>query len=231
MPWSVMQMSQRERPFKIVCFGDSLTLGYLSPTRDSPFPDSIPYGNYLRDRLGDRGQVLVRGVCGETTEDMRRRFQADVLHHVPDIVIILGGTNDLGVGMTSETIMENLRVFYDQAQANGLFPIAVTVPSLREDSWLTSDGDGGVALSEISPIIEQAIAQRVVLNQSLKDYCGARQIPVIDWFAETCEPQTQALALVYSNDGLHLTNTGYRKLAEMIWSQVLEDWLKTNGMD
>jgi len=49
---------------------------------------------------------------------------------------------------------------------------------------------------------------------------------VVDWFAETCDPQTQALAFEYSNDGLHLNTLGYRKLAELIWTQVLEDLLK-----
>ncbi len=224
-------MIHQDRSINIVCFGDSLTLGYLSPTRDSPFPESIPYGAYLRDWLDARAHVLVRGVCGETTEDMRRRFHPDVLDHKPEMVVILGGTNDLSVGISPETIMGNLQVFYDQAQANGLLPVAVTVPSLREDGWLASEGDGGGGVSAISPAIKQAIAQRVVLNQSLKEYCGTRQIPVVDWFAETCEPETQVLASVYSNDGLHLTTTGYRKLAEMIWAQVLENWLKTNGLD
>jgi lysophospholipase L1-like esterase len=45
----------------------------------------------------------------------------------------------------------------------------------------------------------------------------------VDWFGKTCEVGTQALAREYSNDGLHLTEAGYRKLAELIWVQVLED--------
>ena len=219
-------MSDPLLPFKVVCFGDSLTLGYLSPTRHSPFPEHVAYGVYLQEWIVTRGHVLVHGVCGETTQDMRVRFHTDVLENFPHVAIILGGTNDLGLGVSPAAIMENLYFFYEQAQANGIVPVAVTVPSLREDNWLSDDVDRGVPTSRLSPAIEQAIARRVTLNQSIKDVGRERRIPVIDWFAETCEPNTKALALEYSNDGLHLTTAGYRKLAEMIWEHVLADLLK-----
>ena len=74
--------------------------------------------------------------------------------------------------------------------------------------------------------MERAIALREILNQSIKDLSRERHIPVVAWFAETCEPKTQVLTSKYSNDGLHLTTAGYRKLAEMIWEHVLVDLLK-----
>ena len=202
-----------------------MTLGYLSPTLGSPFPESIPYGAYLQEWMGARGHVLVRGVCGETTQDMRVRFHKDVLSHSPHVAIILGGTNDLGLGMTLNLIMENLQFFYDQTQAKEILPVAVTIPSLRYERWEMTEVEEG-AKSEISPAIQQAIDLRVVLNQSLKDFCEERHIPVVDWFTETCELKTQLLTSEYSNDGLHLTTAGYRRLAEMLWMQVLEDVLK-----
>lgn len=224
-------MIDQSLPFKIVCFGDSLTLGYLSPTRHSPIPEHVPYGVYLQEWIGSRGHVLVHGVCGETTQDMRVRFQAHVLEHLPHVAIILGGTNDLGLGVSPAAMMGNLQFFYEQAQAHGILPVAVTVPSLREDTWPNDDADGGVPTSRLSPVIEEAIAQRVAVNQTIKDICRERQIPVVDWFAETCEPHTIALAPEYSNDGLHLTTTGYRKLAEMIWEDVLADLLARHEIE
>jgi lysophospholipase L1-like esterase len=219
-------MRDQSLTLKIVCFGDSLTLGYQSPTLRSPLVENIPYGNYLQDWLDDRGCVLVHGVCGETTQDMRLRFQEDVLAHLPQVAIILGGTNDLGWGTSPPVIFENLRVFYEQAQAHGILPVAVTVPSLRDDIEQDDVFEKGQSLRGISPVVERAIALRVVLNQAIKDLSRERQFPVVDWFAATCEPKTQVLTSKYSNDGLHLTTAGYRKLAEMIWEQVLEDLLK-----
>lgn len=219
-------MRDQSPPLKIVCFGDSLTLGYQSPTLHSPFEENIPYGTYVQDWLGHRGRVLVHGVCGETTQDMRLRFQADVLDHLPQVAIIFGGTNDLGLSISPAAMMANLRFFYEQAQAHGILPVAVTVPSLREDCWQNEKAEEGPSRSGITSAIEQAIALRVILNQSIKDFGGERHFPVVDWFAATCEPKTQVLTSKYSNDGLHLTTAGYRKLAEMIWEQVLVDLLK-----
>ena len=126
-------MRDQSPPLKIVCFGDSLTLGYQSPTLRSPMVENIPYGTYVQEWLGDRGRVLIHGVCGETTQDMRLRFEEDVLDHLPQVAIILGGTNDFGLGISPTAMMENLRFFYEQAQARGILPVAVTVPSLRDD--------------------------------------------------------------------------------------------------
>ncbi len=219
-------MSDHLLPFNIVCFGDSLTLGYLSPTRHLPFPEGIPYGSYLQEWIGNRGQVLVRGVCGETTQDMRRRFHADVLEPLPQVAIFLGGTNDLGLGISSSEILGNLDFFYEHAQRHGILPVAVTVPSIREDVEQNDHSTDGSSNGVISPAIKRAIAQRVTLNQAITKLGSQRHFPVVDWFTETCEPETQALAIAYSNDGLHLATTGYRRLAEMIWEQVLADLLK-----
>ena len=213
-------------PLKIVCFGDSLTLGYLSPTQDLPFPEHIPYGTYLQEWLGANGDVVIHGVCGETTLDMRTRFRSQVLDLHPQVVIILGGTNDLGVNLPSVTIFENLQFFYEAAQAREILPVAVTIPSLREDIWqddaiVDAHGMGGMTAA-----MQQAISLRVNLNQQIQEFSSQKKIPVIDWFTETCDSTTQALALEYSNDGLHLNTAGYRKLAELLWTQVLEDLVK-----
>jgi len=219
-------MRDQSPSLKIVCFGDSLTLGYQSPTFRAPFVENIPYGTYVQDWLGDRGQVLVQGVCGETTQDMRLRFQEDVLDHRPKVAIILGGTNDLGLGISLITIMENLRFFYEQAEAHEILPVAVTVPSLRDDVGQDDEGEECQVLPLITPPVLRAIALREILNQSIKDLSRERHIPVVDWFAETSEVGTQALAPEYSNDGLHLNTRGYKKLAELAWKQVLEDLLR-----
>ncbi len=219
-------MREQSVPLKIVCFGDSLTLGYQSPTFCSQLGENIPYGTYVQEWLGDRGEVLVHGVCGETTQDMRLRFQEDVLYHLPQVAIILGGTNDLGLGISPTAIMENLGLFYEQTQTRGILPVAVTVPSLRDDVGQDEVFEKGQSLRGITPTVERAIALRVVLNQSIKELSCERHIPVVDWFTETCDVGTQALAPAYSNDGLHLNTMGYRKLAELVWKQVLEDLLK-----
>lgn len=213
------------KQLNIVCFGDSLTLGYQSPTSRTPFVENIPYGEYVQEWLGSRGEVVTHGVCGETTGDMRMRFQRDVMVPKPHVVIILGGTNDLGCGISPDAILDNLTFFYEQAQVQEILPIAVTVPSLRDDSGQDYTDEMSQSGQGVTAAVEQAIALRLILNHSIKDLGHIQQFPVVDWFAATCELQSQALAPEFSNDGLHLNTAGYRKLAGLVWNQVLEELL------
>jgi len=194
---------------KITCFGDSLTVGYQSPTAQAPYYHATPYGELLQAWLGEKGTVFIRGVNGEMTSEMVRRFSCDVLESKPDVVIILGGTNDLGANKRPESIFNNLVTLFDQARTASISPVAVTVPSLR--SAIHDE-----ALDAMRPHIER----RMELNQLLKDHCQASNIPCIDLFSKTSEPESLLLTSEYSNDGLHLSTKGYQVLAQMLWDQL-----------
>ncbi len=172
--------------------------------------------------MGDKATVIVQGICGETTQDMRLRFPRDVLMPHPHVVIILGGTNDLSVGIPVAEILKNLHFFYEHVQLKEMLPVAVTVPSVCEKGWETAGTRERAFRGGLHPVLQQAIELRVELNESIKELSKEKRFPVVDWFSATCDPKTQTLAPEYSNDGLHLTTAGYRKLAEMIWDQVFE---------
>jgi len=193
----------------IVCFGDSLTAGYQSPTNDVPSALETPYGTFLQERLGAQGTVMTCGVCGEVTSDMVLRFQHDVLPYTPEYVVILGGANDLGCHVAPPEIFGNLLRLYEQASAAGIRPVAVTVPSIR---------------MEINPAdrhwLNDFLVQRQHLNRLILDYCAKHAMACVDLFAATVEQDTLLLARPYSNDGLHLTTEGYRKMADLLYEQV-----------
>jgi acyl-CoA thioesterase I len=193
----------------IVCFGDSLTAGYQSPTYDMPSILETPYGTFLQKRLGTQATVVTCGVCGEVTSDMVVRFQHDVLPYRPNYVVILGGANDLGCHVAPPEIFRNLLRLYEQASAAGIRPVAVTVPSIR---------------MEVNPAdrywLNDFLMQRQHLNRLILDYCLKHGMDCIDLFAATAEPDTLLLAGPYSNDGLHLTTAGYRKMADLLYEQV-----------
>lgn len=197
----------------IICFGDSLTVGYQSPTADFPAYRETPYGEFLQKRVGPSARVVVSGVCGELTGEMVMRFREDVLQHTPSYVVVLGGTNDLGWNASPDAIMRNLLKMYELAQAAGVRPVAVTVPSIRVEG----EGGGGPQGSV------QHIARRQELNRLITDYCAKKGLACVDLFAATLEPETQRLAAPYSNDGLHLTTEGYQRLATLLYEQVFAD--------
>lgn len=193
----------------IICFGDSLTAGYQSPTPGFPQGQETPYGAFLQEQLGSTARVAISGVCGELTAEMAMRFRQDVLAHKPAYVVVLGGTNDLGWNARPADVMRNLLKMYELALANGIRPVAVTVPSLRVE--------GGLQGQEW---IKEHITRRRILNRLISDYCTGKGVACVDLFTATEELETGRLAVPYSNDGLHLTTEGYRCLAKLLYDQV-----------
>lgn len=200
----------------VICFGDSLTAGFQSPTSENPAGEETPYGHFLQDMLGGVVQVRISGICGELTGEMVMRFRRDVLDHKPGYVPILGGTNDLGWNASPMEIMRNLVNMYEQALAAGGVPIPVTVPSIRvEDSEGSREGQEWVA---------DHLARRQQLNERIQEYAASKNIVWVDLFAATADPHSGQLAEAYSNDGIHLSTAGYRLFAEEV-TQVLKPLL------
>jgi len=196
----------------IVCFGDSLTAGFQSPTADNPHGIVTPYGRFLQELTGPAVRVSVSGICGELTGEMTKRFRLAVLAHQPTHVVILGGTNDLGWNALPEDIMRNLIKMYELAAAAGIEPVPVTVPSIRVGDDLRSE--------EGCRWFAAHLDRRHQLNTLILRYAESKRLVAFDLFAATAEPETQQLAARYSNDGLHLTTAGYRLVAERLYQEV-----------
>lgn len=192
----------------VICFGDSLTAGFQSPTRENPVGEETPYGDFLQNHLGRAAQVRTSGICGELTGEMVMRFRRDVLEHKPGYVPILGGTNDLGWNAAPREIMCNLVKMYEQTLAGGGIPIPVTVPSIRVEGSLDSP--------EGQEWVGEHLARRRDLNKLIQDYVASKNIACVDLFSATVDPGTGQLTEIYSNDGIHLTTAGYRLFAEEV---------------
>jgi acyl-CoA thioesterase-1 len=100
---------------KIVCIGDSITLG-------PPNPNNWPY--HLQQRLGPNWQVINQGVAGDTTTGMLARINASLAYN-PKYVIIAGGVND-GL-IPPSTTDANIARMCDLIVAHGATPILCTL--------------------------------------------------------------------------------------------------------
>lgn len=196
------------RSHVVICFGDSLTAGFQSPTRENPSGRDTPYGQFLQSYLDDAVEVRISGMCGELTGEMAARFRRDVLDHRPNYVPILGGTNDLGWNASPHDIIGNLITMYDQVLGMGSVPIPVTVPSIRvDDAAGNPEGQAWVA---------EHLARRSQLNKLIHEYADSNALACVDLFTATVDAQSGQLAAMYSNDGIHLTTAGYRLFAEQV---------------
>lgn len=198
----------------LVCFGDSLTAGYQVQAEPRlPLPDS-PYGGFLQEWLGPRGSVSVKGICGETTSDMLTRFSRDVVDVAPSFTVILGGTNDLGWGVTPSTIITNLERLYMLALEANVQPVGVTIPSIRVD---------GSDVRSLPGWLQSHIHHRLELNRLITDRCGRHRIPCVDLFQATLDGPSFLLAARFSSDGLHLNTLGYITFARLVWNALFAD--------
>jgi len=195
---------------RIVALGDSLTVGYMSPVTGLEWPPYQPYTRFLDEMIRDaiaktrkdaKVEIINKGLNGDLTESMLSRFDRDVLQLKPSHVIILGGANDLGWGIPVAEIYRNLEKMYDKAIHHSIRLIACAVPSILG--------------------YDSLIPPRVRLNRMIRSYCEGKGAKYVDLFSATAEPATQRLSPNYSNDGLHLSAEGYRKVAETIFKEAL----------
>jgi len=193
---------------RVVALGDSLTTGYQSHGPFGDFEVSTPYTAILADQIRRNFppnslevEILNKGVVGELTEQMLARFDLDVVRLSPKIVIILGGSNDLGWGYAPEQIFSNLRETYELSLRNRIVPIACTVPSILG--------------------FDAGILPRMVLNGLIRDYCSKAKLRCVDVFGATMDHATRRLDSRYSSDGLHLNPVGYRKMGVTIYEEGL----------
>jgi lysophospholipase L1-like esterase len=194
-----------KKSLKILCLGDSLTAGYQSSAGYGyisyhPYPEML--GNLLEKKKSITGiefLVLNKGINGDTTSGMLKRFHGNVENEEPDIVIIWGGINDLYRDCSSEDVMLNLKELYRRCVAIETEPVACSVTSTR----------GFLRLNEV---IRD-------LNRLIETYCVLEGFLFIDLYEATADVDGQLKSL-YSDDGIHLSRAGYQRVAETIFNKL-----------
>ena len=151
------RMAPRRRMMTIVALGDSTTAG--TPGFESPIetpPDG--HGNqesqyaYWLMREQPDWRLLNRGVNGERTDQIRHRFNRDVVQARPDLVIIVAGVNDIYQGRTAESVQTELLAIYRAARdaaipavAGSILPYNTATPEQNArmravNGWIQHDG-------------------------------------------------------------------------------------------
>jgi lysophospholipase L1-like esterase len=117
-----------------------LYTGLESAARTSPlvvlFGDSRAAQWSPEPALGSRAKLVNRGIDGETTEQMKLRFESDILSLRPTVVVIQAGINDLVAaslvtGSLREEIVDrcasNLQEFARRAAEQGIDVVLLTI--------------------------------------------------------------------------------------------------------
>jgi acyl-CoA thioesterase I len=166
--------------------------------------DSITQGWELGTSKLVRGELINRGISGQTTPQILLRFRQDVINLQPNIVHIIAGTNDIAenTGRTTlEAIENNLMSMVDLAQKNGIRVVLASLPPAADFPWRPG----------LSPA-----AKIVALDRWIRDYASKKGLIFIDYHAQLADAQ-QGFKTALSDDGVHPNKDGYTVMSRVAY--------------
>lgn len=113
----------------IVCLGDSTTYGYMI-TRKKVWP------SILNNKFAEEGKeinIINKGINGDTTSGMIARFERDCLNENADLLILMGGVNDIFMFQNIDKIKDNIKLIVETSNKNNVDIILFTpIPFIKE---------------------------------------------------------------------------------------------------
>ena len=185
---------------KLICHGDSLTEA-AELDRASAWPSRVAR------RLNI--DVINSGIGGDTTGGLLGRFYTEVVQHHPDLVIIMGGTNDLWWGLDLKLIQANIFTMVCQAVHHEIMPlIALPPPMVVEKAKLQDFGapEGGY---------QHCVEQMAVLVKALDLAAGQNEIICLDFHCPFTDNTGKPLEKYFLEDGLHPNEAAHRLMADI----------------
>jgi lysophospholipase L1-like esterase len=178
------------RVYTFVALGDSLTSGY-----NNPGPAWPPRLDGLDANLR---LVNNAGKAGDTTAGMLSRLNSYVYSYSPNVLFVLGGTNDIGTGVDEATTISNLRAIVVSAKARGIKVFLLTVPP-------NSSSTGTARIDS--------------LNVAIQHLANVYQLVMIDIHTPLSGPDG-LIQSRYTVDGLHFNNLGAQQVAVTIYNRI-----------
>ena len=182
----------------LVCHGDSLTAS-----------DELDRGSIWPSLVESRLKINVinSGIGGDTTGGLLSRFYPAVVQHRPDVVLIMGGTNDLWWDLDIKMILANIFTMTCQAEHHDIVPlVGIPIPMAIEKACGQDFGapEGGYDRCQ-----EKLAALAKALARSAKQ----NDIACLDFYHPFCDKFGNAMGKYFLDDGLHPNEAGHRLMA------------------
>lgn len=176
-------------------------------SKSMPPTASLPRYVFLGDSATDQWRLneyftgkdfVNRGIAGQTTTQILSRFLADVVALRPQGVVVLAGSTDVGLGMTTSAIADNLVMIGDVAKAHSIPPVFATLLPA-----------GGEAAKTRTPEAIQKV------NNWIRDYCIRENFIFIDYYTAMADDKGMMKADL-SDDGVNPNARGYRVMSPIL---------------
>ncbi|QNI37265.1 SGNH/GDSL hydrolase family protein [Edaphobacter albus] len=178
---------------RVVFYGDSITDAWAKN------PDEFFPGKHY----------IGRGISGQTTPQMLVRFQQDVVHLQPAVVVILAGTNDIAGNTgpsTPDMIEDNFASMVAIAKANNIKMIISSILPADHYAW--------------RPGVQPADQIRQ-MNMRLKALCQRDGLVYLDYYSAMTNANG-GLDPELAKDGVHPTAKGYAIMSPLAEKAIAE---------
>ena len=183
----------------LVCHGDSLTVA-CELDRQSIWPSLV------ENRL--KINVINNGISGDTTAGMLSRFYPGVVQHRPDVVLMLGGTNDLWWDLDIKMILANIFTMTCQAEHHDIVPlVGLPLPMVVEKACKQDFAapEGGY---------DRCVEKLAALAKALARSAKQNDVACLDFYHPFCDKSGNATQKYFLDDGLHPNEAGHRLMAK-----------------
>jgi acyl-CoA thioesterase-1 len=186
---------------RVFCMGDSLTAGY-----------GVPPGKSWRDlAAAETGCEMINGgLNGDTSWGMLYRLNRDVLPDPPDLLFLLGGSNDILNDGATSMLKHNIGELINRCRDAGI-PVMIGIPcpvlgDLAQLFW--------------SPDIDYSAADVLLEDYAswLRGKAAELGTPPVDFWNLFSAMDRSELSALYL-DGLHLKEEGHRMMAGLFVKQ------------
>ena len=219
------------RNLVFLCFGDSLTAGYPGY---NPHIDGITRGNgnvqsqyeywlkvfcleYLDEKqvaqnnnIGNNLLFVNKGIPGDTSGGLIYRMDRDLINFkpTPDYSIIIIGTNDLGWGISSGKLLNNIKKIHETSRDNGIISIGGLIPPITHRAT--------------DPRWERV---RLDFNEQLRKYFNEKDIMFTE-YTYMVDDEGYLKQDYTSGDGVHFSVAGYKYMGLSLFEDVIKSILE-----
>jgi lysophospholipase L1-like esterase len=165
--------------------------------------DSITQGVEWNELLG-RTDISNRGIGGDTTAGFLKRLP-NIYTLKPELCFIMGGINDIGIGISVETIQDNMGKIITALLEHEIQPImqSTLYVSNKTQNWKKTN-------NKVDAV-----------NNWLKEICREQGLIFVD--INNILSENGTLKNEYTYDGVHLNGLGYKEWGKIIKPMIIEE--------
>ena len=183
----------------IICHGDSLTEG-------SDLEKNYTWPHLVENKVNVT--VINSGIGGDTSGGLLGRFYQDVVRHQPEMVVILGGTNDLWWDLEINLILANIFAMACQAQYRDIVPIVglplpLCMENIQHQKMMAPIAGWDKCLNKLSELVD-------ALAAAAKE----SDIACLDFYHSFLGINGRVETKFFLEDGLHPNKAGHLLMAE-----------------